>query len=84
MEAKIEELTQEMSYRAEYLKKEQAEIEHVREEVKGNKSYLQEQRARHLEKKNDYERERRENKKLQGQIDQLSTRIHLFDEQIEK
>lgn len=42
MEAKIEELNQEMSYRAEYLKKEQVEIEAVREEVKGKEIYLQE------------------------------------------
>ena len=47
MEAKVEELTQEISQRAEYLQKEQVEIEKVRNEVQAKNQYLKDQRLKH-------------------------------------
>ena len=84
MEARIEQLSQEIAYRAEYLQKERSEVQALVDEVEGNESYLREQKARHGEKTLQLERERRENKKLQGLVNQLQSRIELTGEQIAK
>ena len=84
MESKIEELTDEIQRRTEFLQKEKDEVEAIRLEAKKNNSFKIDQQRLLKKKKEDQQRELQQNKKIQNEIEKLARTKQLREADLEK
>lgn len=84
MEASIEELNQEIAYRADYLEKERTEVATLSEQINKELIYIEEQKKNREGKQKENERAIMLNKKLQREIEKLDKQKQLLEADIVK